>query len=406
MAKPYATKVPDSRQGMPSRLRHGLYQNHVPAFKVGLFLLQSPLSRDHFSQAVQLPGNALTPIKSPSESAAQRWDQVARIMTSRTNTTHLTPAPRINRWRHLRLGLLAFCTLQAFASENLPHRPFAEWADLPAKGQFVVGLLYEESEAYHIWAGTERSLITYKKDGENYGIDINQGYLTLQYGIAKKWAFDLNVGYTTAAWRSFNTTGNAESTTGLMDIALGVRYQIVNEAETDIKWLPTITFRAGGILPGTFEKDFAFAPGLRSAGIEPEFLFRKHFGWPGFGAFGDVLYRWNKTTGTDQYMTSIGVFQQIKGWELDVGYRHMQTLSGEDIQYDSAAPQDIYYPRAPREINDAIEAGFSYTTSKRHFKYAFHTRTIFDGSNTDQKFWIGGSITMPFGGESKDKEKE
>ncbi len=364
-----------------------------------------PIQGSEYSRLRVHSRNALTLVNSPPESAAQRRNHVARIMTPRTNTIHLNHAPRNNRWRYLLIGLSALCTLPAFASENLPHRPFAEWADLPAKGQFVVGLLYEESEAYHIWAGTERSLITYKKDGENYGIDINQGYLTLQYGIAKKWAFDLNVGYTTAAWRSFNTTGNAESTTGLMDIALGVRYQIVNEAETDIKWLPTITFRAGGILPGTFEKDFAFAPGLRSAGIEPEFLFRKHFGWTGFGAFGDVLYRWNKTTGTDQYMTSIGLFQQIKGWELDVGYRHMQTISGDDIQYDSAAPEDLYYPRAPREINDAIEAGFSYTTSKRHFKYAFHTRTIFDGSNTDQKFWIGGSITMPFGGCTESEMK-
>jgi hypothetical protein len=88
-----------------------------------------------------------------------------------------------------------------------------------------------------------------------------------------------------------------------------------------------------------------------------------------------------------------------------VGYRHMQTISGGNIQYDPANPQDLYYPRAPREINDSIEAGFSYTTSTRHWRYGFHTRTIFDGSNTDRKFWIGASIDIPFGGEKKDKEK-
>ena len=38
-------------------------------------------------------------------------------------------------------GLLVAMALAptALASENVPHRPFAYWADLPDKGQFVVG---------------------------------------------------------------------------------------------------------------------------------------------------------------------------------------------------------------------------------------------------------------------------
>ena len=41
------------------------------------------------------------------------------------------------------------------ASENVPHRPFAMWADVPEGGQFLAGLVYQESEAYHIWAGNQ-----------------------------------------------------------------------------------------------------------------------------------------------------------------------------------------------------------------------------------------------------------
>ncbi len=286
----------------------------------------------------------------------------------------------------------------AVASENVPHRPFALWADLPSAGQFIVGALYEESEAYHIWAAGNRYNITAKDAGENYGIDVNQGYLTAQYGITERWAVDLSVGGTTAGWRSFSRDNGPESTTGVMDISFGVRYQIFNEATAQPAWLPTLTFRAGGVLPGTYGEDFPFAPGLRSAAIEPELLFRKHFGWTGFGAYGDALYRWNRTTGNDQYIIAFGLFQQIKGWELAAGYRHLQTLSGSDISYNPALPTSLVYPRDPREISDSIEAGFSYTTSKRHFRYGFHTRTVFDGNNTDKKFWIGGSIDVPLGG--------
>ena len=184
-----------------------------------------------------------------------------------------------------------------------------------------------------------------------------------------------------------------------MDTSFGARYQLLKEPEGAWTWTPTLTLRAGAILPGTYNKDFAFPPGLRSAAVEPEVLLRKHVGWPGLGVYADGLFRWNRTTLNNQYMTVIGLFQQIKGWELDVGYRHMQTISGSDIVFDPNNPSGIIYPRDVREINEAIEAGFSYTTSKSHIRYGFHSRTVVDGNNSDQKFWVGASIDVPLGGE-------
>jgi hypothetical protein len=279
------------------------------------------------------------------------------------------------------------------ASENVPHPPFAQWATLPESGQLLVGLVYEESEAYHVWAAGQRHNITWHAQGESYGIDINQGYVALEYGIAPHWAADLNFGGTTLGWRAFDK-GAIQSTTGLMDSSFGVRYQIFDEDHAPAAWLPTLTFRAGAVIPGIYNQNIAFAPGLRSAAIEPEILLRKHFGWPGLGVFGDASYRWNRTTGNDQYLAAIGLFQEIKGWELDVAYRHLQTLSGSDIFL--SPDLNINYPRDAREISDAIDAGFSYTTLKRHIRYGFHARTIVDGNNTDSKFWIGGSVQMPF----------
>ena len=292
------------------------------------------------------------------------------------------------------------------ATENVPHAAFAEWAELPAPGQLVVGAFYDESESYHMWAnGGQRYNVDNLNNGEHYGIDINQGDFTFQYGISTKWAADLNVGVTTAGWRAFSnggTPGSIRKTTGLMDIAFGVRYQIFNENDTNLPaWTPTLTFRAGAVLPGTYTQNLPFAPGIRSAAIEPEFLAKKHFGWQGFGSYGDALYRWNRTTGNDQFIFSFGFFQQIKGWELDAGYRHLQTVNGTDLLYDPgtrtlATSDGSNAFSGLREINDSIEAGFSYTTSKRHIKYSFYTRAVFDGNNSDQKFWIGGGIEMPF----------
>ena len=99
--------------------------------------------------------------------------------------------------------------------------------------------------------------------------------------------------------------------------------------------------------------------------------------WPGnisagraLAFTGTRLIAWERTVGTDQYLAAVGVFQQIKGWEVDVGYRHLQSLSGSNITLTGTT---IDYPRDVREISDAIEAGFSYTTSRRHIRYGFHT---------------------------------
>jgi hypothetical protein len=285
----------------------------------------------------------------------------------------------------------------ALGSENVPHMPFAEWADLPAPGQFILGAVYEQSKAYQIWAAGRQYDIKVRASGENYGIDIRQGYFALQYGINERWAVDLEFGGTTAGWRAFSPGNQIESTIGLMDTALGVRYQILNEAtRPDSPWIPTLTFRAGAVLPGTYDQNLAFAPGFRSAAIAPELLLRKHFGWTGLGVYGDMLYRWNMTTENDNYTVAVGLFQQIKGWELDVGYVHMQTLSGDDITFGvPGVMSTLIYPRAVREITDSIQAGFSYTTSKRHWKYGFHANIVVDGNNSDNKPWFGASMEIP-----------
>jgi hypothetical protein len=300
------------------------------------------------------------------------------------------------------LVLWAAAVQTALASEDAPRRPFAEWADVPAEGQLVFGTLYEQSESYYIWAANQRHNITiHASDGESYGIDIRQGYFTLDYGLTERWAADINFGGTTVGWRSFDPGGGVRQTTGVMDTTLGVRYQIFNEGRTNApwlpKWLPTLTFRAGGILPGAYDRYLAFAPGNSSAAIEPSLLFRKHVGWPGLGVWGDALYRWMHTTGTDQYITALGVFQQIRGWELDVGYRHLQSTSGQSIALQGTGPPwpGISYAADVREISESMDAGFSYTT-RRHIRWAFHARKTFDGNNTDSKLWLGGSVDIPF----------
>jgi len=313
----------------------------------------------------------------------------------------------------LKISALAAALVLAqnlFAMENEPRRPFAQWADLPDPGQLLFGTFYEQSEAYHVWElGNNRMPVNYRTGGENYGIDVRQGYFTFDYGIAKKWAADLNIGATTVGWRAFDG-GTIGKTTGMSDSTFGVRYQIFNEADagSDQWWMPTLTFRAGAIVPGVYDRHVGFTPGNHGVAIEPSLLLRKHVGWPGFGVWGDILYRWEHTVGADQYIGAVGFFQEIKGWEIDAGYRHLQVLSGENINlgpevapgtstYNSPVTVGPnWYPTDVREISDSVDLGFSYTTSKKHWRWGFHARKTFDGSNTDSAFWLGAYLDIPF----------
>jgi hypothetical protein len=311
------------------------------------------------------------------------------------------------RFPMLALGILCLpvLTQNLRASEDEPRQPFGQLADVPVPGQLLFGITYEQSEAYHVWEqGNNRMDANYRTADENYGIDVRQGYLTFDYGIAPKWAADVNLGGTTVGWRAFDN-GNIQKTTGMMDPTFGVRYQIFNESESNAPvWIPTLTFRAGAIVPGIYDRQIGFAPGNHGVAIEPSIIFRKHLGWPGFGIWGDILYRWEHTSGADQYIAAIGVLQQIKGWEMDFGYRHLQTLSGENIElgpgpnaqgsYNSTANPN-WYPTDVREISDSLDFGFSYTTPKRHVRMGFHARKTFDGSNTDSAFWLGASLQIP-----------
>ena len=132
------------------------------------------------------------------------------ILTSLVLTTALAPMTR--------------------ASENVAQAPFAYWADVPPAGQFVLGMVYEQSKSYSMYASGQQYNIKVKASGENYGIDVRQGYFALQYGINERWAADLEVGGTTVGWRSFSPGNQIQSTIGVMDTSFGARYQIFNEA--------------------------------------------------------------------------------------------------------------------------------------------------------------------------------
>ena len=74
-------------------------------------------------------------------------------------------------WLNMVLLFATTFSYRGTGSENVPYRPFAQWADVQGKGQFVIGAVYEQSESYDIWAAGERHEAP---DGAPAAVHINQ----------------------------------------------------------------------------------------------------------------------------------------------------------------------------------------------------------------------------------------
>ena len=278
------------------------------------------------------------------------------------------------------------------AAENVMQRPFAQTAVVPPVGTWVITPWYEYTEFFHYYTGGRKVDIETMAEEDSHGFDQNDGVVEFQWGFKENFAADFTVGYTSAATRSFTAGApDVRKTSGLSDITFGVRYQLLREAEDPAGWKPSLSFRAGGIYTGSYDKDFPFAPGNGSVGIEPSLAAIKHFGWEGFGAFSSVGYRYMRSGGHDQWFAELGVQQEIKQWTFQVGFRHLANTGGRDIQ---GTPPTINYSRQIHEVMEQLEGGVSYT-DKKHRLYQFYLRKTFDGNNTADALVFGIFASFP-----------
>jgi hypothetical protein len=269
---------------------------------------------------------------------------------------------------------------------------FGQSAWLPAPKQFKVTPGFSFSTFDEFWAGDK------KVSNPPNGDSLNQytGYIALEYGILQNFAADATIGYTATSTDAFG--GNA-SDDGLMDTSLGLRYRLVDEFNSSHPWAPTVTLRAGVVIPGTYDENAPFSAGDGAHAFEGSLLLGKAIGATGFGLYGDIGYRVRENPVPDDVFGTAGVYQQIGPVTLAVGYRHIQSVSGIDIggsDFNPALGASHGFP-AVKEINQLVEGGITFT-DKGGRNYQFSVAKSVDGRNTGDKWVFGFNVTLPFGG--------
>ena len=285
------------------------------------------------------------------------------------------------------LGLGCLC---AEATDNFPVKPLSRATDLPNPRQLLVTPWYTYTRFQRYWSGHDRvSIETMNTDD----FELNNGMIHLDYGIQRDLALDLTLGYTSAATRFVDAGREPRTTQGLMDVTLGVRYVLVDETRHDNPWLPTVGVRAGAIIQGTYTSNYPFAPGGGASGFEPSLLLHKRIGKSGFGLYGDLGFRWRNHDVPTQLLATIGLFQDICSFTLNLAYKHTESLSGGDLS--GRGPAIVYSPRV-KENNQILEAGVRFT-DKGGRQYQFYVDWNVEGRNTGEKLTYGLFLTWPFG---------
>jgi hypothetical protein len=265
---------------------------------------------------------------------------------------------------------------------------YSAW--LPKQNEFIVTPVFTYSTFDEFWLGDDKmgnpGAVPSKNDES---LDQYTGYLVLEYGFTERLAADLSVGYTATDTEAFVPGGDSDR--GLADVMAGLRYRLVDEHSEAAYGFPTVTIRAGVIIPGTYDENFPFSAGDGAHGFETSILLAKEI-CPGFGAFGDIGYRVRENDVPDDFLASVGLYAAYRGFSASVAYRHVQGLSGPDI-----GDPGFTFPEV-KEIVQNVEGGLGYTDSGGRFYQVFYARTI-DGENTGQKDIIGFSASFPFGGK-------
>jgi hypothetical protein len=251
---------------------------------------------------------------------------------------------------------------------------------LPEKGQFVLTPGFNFQTYDRFWLGTD------KQDFPT--TDQILANATSEYGLLRDLALDLTLGYT----RTTGTRPEAGADSGLDDTTFGLRWRPVDEFRFDSPLVPTLAFRVGGIIEGTYHEGLAESPGDGASGYEASLLIGKSILDTGLGVVGLVGYR-DRTEGVpSDLLASAGAYYVLlERISLSFGYQLVKGLSGNDI-----GDPGFEFPQV-REISHTLQAGLGFIDNAGR-QYNLYFAWVIAGRNTAQKQVYGFNIVFPFGG--------
>ena len=281
------------------------------------------------------------------------------------------------------LGILLSLMLILFASTS-KAKAEGPWLPLESETNLFSAYVFETFDRF--WKAKEKQDLPF---GE---LDQHTWSFGGSYGILDSLAFDFTLGYTKT------DGGEVGRTEGLNDSNLALRYRVIDEFEHLDSWyIPTLTLKAGAIIPGSYdEQDFPIAPGKGASGADLGLTLGKIIGSSGFGILSSLAVRLYEGSVPEQLNANAGIFKTFHDQlTLSTEYRREQSLSGVDLGSPAFVPD--LSPQL-KEVSDKLEFGIGYTDPDSELYLGVFYSLTLDGRNTGDKdvFGLSLSANAPF----------
>ena len=256
---------------------------------------------------------------------------------------------------------------------------------LPEPGTLNTVLSYTFQTADNFYFGNEKT---------DLPTDLSQHTVSdyLEYGLTDSIALDARLGYASSDFIQTPPDGPspfAASLDGLTDTNLGIRWRILDELIGDPL---TVTFRAAGIIEGTYRTGALNAIGDGSSGGEFSVLAGRFFD-NGFSLSGETGYRTRAKPVPDEFFANFrGGYALTSKLGVGVSYQIAESLGGIDIGGPGFTP--ARFP-AVNEDYQIFGVDLNYHLTPKAFISVNYGLTV-TGRNTSNQDIFGVNLGYSF----------
>lgn len=251
---------------------------------------------------------------------------------------------------------------------------------VPYQGETSLSLVYTFQTFEDFFRNDEKKSYAFGRSRQQTAFAI------VEYGLTDALAIDVTFAYTHTSTTKSPGAPTGANDNGLADTAIGFRWRVVDEF--DGSSAPTVTVRIGGIVAGTYDAGLPYSAGDGASGVEAALMLGKDFGSRGLGVYGEAGYRHRAERVPADLVAQLGLYKTMGAWSANVGFRHVQALSGSNIGDPGFKFQEL------KEIASYVEASFGRSSDNGRYIGAHFAQTV-SGRNTAKKTVFGFSVTFP-----------
>jgi hypothetical protein len=256
------------------------------------------------------------------------------------------------------------------------HAASSPWLPEPGSLNAVFSYVFQSADQFYL--GNQLTKLP---------ADLNQHTVStyLQYGLTDSIALDTQLGYSATDFTNTGPDGSApfgSGLDGLTDTNIGIRWRALDELIGDPV---TLTFRAAGIIAGSYRTGAINAIGDGSSGGEFSALAGRFFE-NGASLSSEIGYRTRDRLVPDEFFANLRSGYAItQKWTVGISYQVTESLSGIDI-----GGPGFTFARFPATNEDAQLFGLdlSYRLTPKAFVTVNYGKNLI-GRNTASSDIVG-----------------